>query len=167
MGNPTDRQIMWTVLTHSPSQGADAADEVVKQIKEAGGDAFAFQADVANREGVHGLIDAAVQRWGRVDILVNNSALIHDATYLEKEQEEQIDRLFAVNYKGTLWGIQAAAKVLQPGGSIINISSIAPRLVFPVRLQISATIVNIFFFLLFNIGLWSVRWLKGSRGYLD
>ncbi len=76
---------------------------------------------------MHGLIDAAVERWGRVDILVNNSALIHDPTYLEKEQEEQIDRLFAVNYKGTLWGIQAAAKVLQPGGSIINISSIAPR----------------------------------------
>ncbi len=105
---------------------------MVEDIKKAGGDAHAFQGDVANRADVFALVDAAVQRWGHVDILVNNSALSGAPAALENESEEQIDRLFEVNYKGTLWGIQAAAKVIKPGGSIVNISSVAPRVALPV-----------------------------------
>ncbi len=98
---------------------------MVEEIQKAGGEAQAFQADVAIREQVHGLVDAVIQKWGHVDIFVNNSALSGVAAPVELETEEQADRLFAVNYKGALWGVQAAAKVLPPGGSIVNISSVA------------------------------------------
>ncbi len=112
-------------------QGADAANEVVNDIKKAGGDAHAFQADVSKRDDVYRLVDEAVKKWGRVDVFVNNSAVFGVAP-LEAETEEQVDFNFAVNYKGTLWGIQAASKVLQPGGSIINISSVVARVIYPV-----------------------------------
>ncbi len=133
---------MWRQEPHSPTlpsdipnflndQGADAANEVVNDIKKAGGDAQAFQADVSKRDDVYRLVDEAVKKWGRVDVFVNNSA-IFGASPLEDATEEHIDSDFAINYKGTLWGIQAASKVLQPGGSIINMSSVLARITFPV-----------------------------------
>ncbi len=118
-------------LTFLMVQGADAANEVVNDIKKAGGDAHAFQADVSKRDDVYRLVDEAVQKWGRVDVFVNNSG-VFGASPLEHETEEHIDSNFAINYKGTLWGIQAASKVLQPGGSIINLSSVLARITFPV-----------------------------------
>ncbi len=106
----------------------------MQDIKRAGGDAHAFQADISKRDQVHGLVDAVISKWGQLNVFVNNAAtFFEDEAMLEDEREDQIDQLFAVNYKGTLWGIQAAAKVLPSGGSIINISSIAARNPSPVR----------------------------------
>ncbi len=105
---------------------------MVEEIKKAGGKAHAFQADVSSRAEMHGLVDAVVLRWGHVDIFVNNSAISGRAIRVEDETEEQVDQLFSVNYKGTLWGIQAASRVLPPGGSIVNISSVGARWTLPV-----------------------------------
>jgi NAD(P)-dependent dehydrogenase (short-subunit alcohol dehydrogenase family) len=121
-------------LTFFP-QSAEAAKAVVAEIIKSGGEAHAFQADISVRSQVFGLVDEVIKRWGHLDILVNNSAIVLPWKTLEDETEEQVDRLLEVNYKGTLWGIQAAAKVLKSGGSIINISSIAARLGAPVRHQ--------------------------------
>jgi 3-oxoacyl-[acyl-carrier protein] reductase len=104
----------------------------VEVIKKSGGEAHAFQADVGVRSQVIGLVEAVVKRWGQLDILVNNSAIALLGN-LEDETEERVDRLLAINYKGALWGIQAAAKLLKSGGSIINISSGAARVGLPVR----------------------------------
>jgi NAD(P)-dependent dehydrogenase (short-subunit alcohol dehydrogenase family) len=108
-------------------QGADAAKTVVEEIKKAGGEAHAFQADVGVRDQVFALVEAVVQRWGRLDILVNNSA-VGELKPLEEVTEDQLDQLLAVNFKGPLWGIQAAAKHLKSGGSIINVSTGAVRI---------------------------------------
>ncbi len=78
------------------------------------------------------MVDAVIQKWGHVDIFVNNSGISGAVNLLENQIEKQVDRLVSVNYKGTLWGIQAAAKVLTSGGSIINISSITARTAMPV-----------------------------------
>jgi 3-oxoacyl-[acyl-carrier protein] reductase len=112
--------------------GADAAQAVVAHIVDRGGQAHAFQADVAQRAQVFDLVDQVVKRWGRLDVLVNNSGVL-SVGLLADVTEEEVDRLLAVNFKGTLWGIQAASKALTSGGAIINVSSIAPRTAVPVR----------------------------------
>jgi 3-oxoacyl-[acyl-carrier protein] reductase len=111
--------------------GAEAAKAVVDEIERAGGRAHAFQADVAVRAQVFDLVDQVVKRWGRLDVLVNNSGVFTVAP-LADVTEDDVDRLLAVNYKGTLWGIQAASTVLTSGGAIINLSSIGARLAAPV-----------------------------------
>jgi meso-butanediol dehydrogenase/(S,S)-butanediol dehydrogenase/diacetyl reductase len=105
---------------------------VVEEIKKSNGEAHAFQADVSVRSQVFGLVDEVIKRWGQLDILINNSGFAVPVT-LEDETEEQVDQVLAVNYKGTLWGIQAASKVLKSGGSIVNISSTLARLGIPVQ----------------------------------
>ncbi len=113
-------------------KGADAAQAVVDQIVDGGGQAHAFQADVAQRAQVFDLVDQVVKRWGRLDVLVNNSGVV-SVGLLADVTEEEVDRVLAVNFKGTLWGIQAASKVLTSGGAIINLSSIASRTAVAVR----------------------------------
>jgi NAD(P)-dependent dehydrogenase (short-subunit alcohol dehydrogenase family) len=113
-------------------QDTEAAAAVVTDIQQAGGEAFAFQADVGVRSDVLALVDATVKRWGQLDILVNNAAIAGQVSMIDDESTDNLDRVMAVNYKGTLWGIQAASKVLKPGGSIVNISSIASTHCWPV-----------------------------------
>jgi 3-oxoacyl-[acyl-carrier protein] reductase len=112
-------------------QDGEAAKAVVEHIEKAGGEAFVFRADVAVQAEVEALVAAAVDKWGHLDVFVNNSAVSGSPAPIERETEAQVDLITAVNFKGTLWGIQAAAKVLQSGGSIINVSSRAATLSFP------------------------------------
>jgi 3-oxoacyl-[acyl-carrier protein] reductase len=114
-------------------QGAETAKAVVESIEKAGGKAFAFQGDVAVRAQVFDLVDQVVKKWGRLDIFVNNAGIVNTHGPLGDVGEEQVERQLAVNLKGTLWGIQAAAEVIQSGGSIINLSSIVARMCWPVR----------------------------------
>jgi 3-oxoacyl-[acyl-carrier protein] reductase len=114
------------------ANGAQAAQAVVDEIQRAGGQAHAFQADVSVRAQVFDLVDQVVKRWGRLDVFVNNSGIVSLAP-LADVAEDEVDRLLGVNYKGTLWGIQAASKVLQSGGAIVNVSSVTSRLALPVR----------------------------------
>jgi NAD(P)-dependent dehydrogenase (short-subunit alcohol dehydrogenase family) len=114
------------------ANGAEAAKAVVAEIERAGGQAHAFQADVSVRAQVFNLVDQVVKRWGRLDVFVNNSGIFSMAP-LADVAEDEVDRLLGVNYKGTLWGIQAASKVLPNGGAIINVSSVTSRLALPVR----------------------------------
>jgi 3-oxoacyl-[acyl-carrier protein] reductase len=102
---------------------------VVKEIKAAGGEAHAFQAD---EEQIFRLVEEVVRHWGHLDILVNNAATPGVASAVEDVTEDVLENVLATNFKGPLWGIQAASKVLKSGGSIINITSIASR-GWPVR----------------------------------
>lgn len=117
---------------HLLTQSSDAAATVVKEIKAAGGEAHAFQADVASKEQIFRLVEEVVRHWGRLDILVNNAATPGVASAVEDVTEDVLENVLATNFKGPLWGIQAASKVLKSGGSIINITSIASR-GWPVR----------------------------------
>jgi 3-oxoacyl-[acyl-carrier protein] reductase len=100
-------------------------NDVVKEIKDSGGEALARTVDVTDRSSVNGLIDAAKEQFGRVDIVVNNAGITADAQLLKME-EDQWDRVIDVNLKGVFNVSQAAAKVMkeQEAGVILNASSV-------------------------------------------
>ncbi len=98
------------------------ADAVVDAITAAGGRAIAVQADVTKAEQAQGLVAAAVEAFGRLDVLVNNSG-IYEFAPIEEIAEEHYRRLFDVNVLGVLLTTRAAVGHLGEGASIVNISS--------------------------------------------
>ena len=95
-----------------------------------GGDDFAraISCDVTSAVQVEALVAAAVEQFGRLDVMVNNAGITRDAT-LRKMTEEQFDEVIAVHLKGTWNGTRAAAAVMraQGSGAIINMSSISGK----------------------------------------
>lgn len=104
---------------------AKAAESVVSQIRKDGGEAQAFQADVGKKADVQKMVDFAVQKYGRLDVLVSNAGLVHKAPLLE-QSEEVIDRIFHTNVKGNIFCTQVAAAQMmkQRKGKIILCASI-------------------------------------------
>jgi NAD(P)-dependent dehydrogenase (short-subunit alcohol dehydrogenase family) len=105
----------------------DRAGETVAAIEREGGIASAFPADVTQKVGCEAMVAAAVERYGRLDILQNNVGVSAPRHAIQQVTEEDFDRLMAVNVKSMLLSIQAAIPAMDTagGGSIINISSIA------------------------------------------
>ena len=98
------------------------ADAVVEAITRAGGKAIAVHGDVSKEAEAKGLVDAALENFGHLDILVNNSG-VYEFSPIETSTEEQYRRMFDVNVLGTLLTTKAAVPHLGEGASIINISS--------------------------------------------
>lgn len=114
------------------------ADAVVRSIREGGGKAVAVGGDVSKAAEAQGLIDAAIQNFGRLDILVNNSG-VYEFAPIESVTEEQFHKIFDINVLGVLLTTQAAAKHLGAGSSIVNIGSGASRVTPPNTAVYSAT----------------------------
>jgi 3-oxoacyl-[acyl-carrier protein] reductase len=109
-----------SVVVNYAGKAADA-DKVVYEIKTAGGQAIAVQADVANSKQVTALFDAAEKNYGGVDVLVNNAGRAIRKN-LPEFSDEDFNAVMATNLNGTFFGIREAAKRLRDGGRIINIS---------------------------------------------
>jgi 3-oxoacyl-[acyl-carrier protein] reductase len=114
------------------------ADAVVKSITESGGKAVAVRGDVSKAAEAQGLIDAAIQNYGRLDILVNNSG-VYEFAPIEAITEAHYHKQFNVNVLGLLLTTQAAVKHLPEGGSIINIGSVVSSLTPPQTAVYTAT----------------------------
>ena len=109
---------------------SDKAQEVVAQIEAKGRSVIALQADVSKTADIQRLFERTLDKFGKVDILVNNPGtifykLITDVT------EEDFDKIFAINVKGTYFACQQAAKRMADGGRIINFSSSTTALLLP------------------------------------
>lgn len=105
--------------------GADtsAAQKVVDEIKALGGDAVANTDSVTDPAGCARMVEAAVARWGRLDVVVNNAGILRDKTFL-KLTEDEWDLVIAVHLRGTMNVCRAAIPVMQKqGGAIINTTS--------------------------------------------
>jgi NAD(P)-dependent dehydrogenase (short-subunit alcohol dehydrogenase family) len=97
--------------------------ETRKLVEDAGRRAIAVRTDVADPASCQGLVDAAMAEFGRVDVLVNNAG-IGTAVPATRESPEQFRSVIDVNLNGCYWMAQACARVMQPGSSIVNISSV-------------------------------------------
>jgi len=96
--------------------------------REFGAAAIAVRCDVTRADEVDALVAAAVERFGGLDVMVNNAGITRDAT-MRKMTEEQFDEVIAVHLKGTWNGTRLAAGIMREngGGAIINISSISGK----------------------------------------
>lgn len=106
------------------------ADAVVEAITLAGGKAVAIQGDVSKEAEAKGIVDAALNEFGRLDILVNNSG-VYEFAAIEASTEEQYRKMFDVNVLGTLLTTKAAVPHLGEGASVINISSAVTSVTVP------------------------------------
>jgi NAD(P)-dependent dehydrogenase (short-subunit alcohol dehydrogenase family) len=102
---------------------ADRLAGTARLVTDAGQRAVAVATDVANPADCQALVDAAMDTFGRVDVLVNNAG-VGTAVPATKETPEQFEQVIDINLNGCYWMAQACAKVMQPGSSIVNISSV-------------------------------------------
>jgi 3-oxoacyl-[acyl-carrier protein] reductase len=106
------------------------ADAVVASIAKSGGKAVAVKSDVSKPAEAHFPIDVAVEKFGRLDVLVNNAG-VYQFTPIEAVDEEHFHKIFNTNVLGLLLTTKAAVKHLGEGGSIINIGSAVTRITPP------------------------------------
>jgi len=102
---------------------ADRLAETAALVETAGRRALAVATDVADPDSCTALVEAAMAEFGRVDVLVNNAG-IGTAVPATRETPEQFRSVIDVNLNGCYWMAQACGRVMQPGSSIINISSV-------------------------------------------
>jgi 3-oxoacyl-[acyl-carrier protein] reductase len=105
---------------------ADRLQRAVKDLEALGGPVIGVVADAARREDAERLVEAARERFGRVDVLVNNAGITRDGLLLRMKDEDW-DRVMEVNLRGAFLMTRAASKtfVRQKSGRVINITSTA------------------------------------------
>jgi NAD(P)-dependent dehydrogenase (short-subunit alcohol dehydrogenase family) len=103
-----------------------AGNGIVQKINGTGGDAFFVEADVSQAADAERMITAAVQKYGRLDVLFNNAGIAEPMGTVEEISEESWDRIINVNLKGVFLGSKYAIPVMakQGGGVIINMASV-------------------------------------------
>ena len=118
----------------------DRIDALAAELTASGHAALAVQTDVTERAQVQRLVDAAIARFGRIDVMINNAGLMPHSP-LERLKVDDWDRMIDVNLKGVLYGIAAALPPMQAqkSGHIINVSSVAGHKVRPGGAVYSAT----------------------------
>ena len=118
----------------------DRIDALARELTANGQPALAVQTDVTDRVQVQRLVDAAIARFGRIDVMINNAGLMPHSP-LERLKIDDWDRMIDVNLKGVLYGIAAALPPMQAqkSGHIINVSSVAGHKVRPGGAVYSAT----------------------------
>ena len=113
---------------------------IVDELTRGGGKALALETDVTRYEQVKRLVDAAVETYGRIDVMINNAGIMPHSP-LERLKIDDWNRAIDVNIKGVLYGIAAALPYMQKqkSGHIINVSSVAGHRVRPTSAVYSAT----------------------------
>lgn len=108
---------------------ADISKEKVEQtaedIRQQGGEAAAFHVDVTKRSSIQAMVEAIIETYGRIDVLVNNAGVEYIEPFVDVS-EEHYDFITGVNLKGVFFVAQEVAKVMKAngGGKIINIGSL-------------------------------------------
>jgi NADP-dependent 3-hydroxy acid dehydrogenase YdfG len=134
---------------HLSAQGAivvlgarrvDRIQSLAQELIDKGGKALAMATDVTRHDDVKALVDAAVQTFGRIDVMLNNAGLMPHSP-LERLKIDDWNQTIDVNIKGVLYGIAAALPHMkqQKSGQIINVASVAARIVRPGSAVYAAT----------------------------
>lgn len=120
----------------------EALDDTVAELEALGAEAIGVRCDVTDPADVQRLVRAAVERFGRIDVFVNNAGIAVGSVPLVDVEERQLDAMLAVNLKGAYLGTQAAARQMIAqggGGRIINTSSQVGKTGWPLLSVYSAT----------------------------
>ncbi len=119
---------------------ANRIQSLADELNRSGGKALAITTDVTQCDQVKRLVDAAVQTYGRIDVMINNAGLMPHSP-LERLKIDDWNRTIDVNIKGVLYGIAAALPHMkqQKAGHIINVSSVAGHKVTPAGAVYAAT----------------------------
>ena len=115
-------------------------EQLVADIRAAGGQAIARRLDVTDAADVQAFADAAMAEYGRIDVLLNNAGVM-PLSMLEALKLDEWNRMIDVNIRGVLHGIAAALPVMQKqrAGQIINVASIGAYRVSPTAAVYCAT----------------------------
>ena len=121
------------------ASSSDAAQQVVTAITDAGGSAIALQADVSKLEQVDALFNETLEKFGRVDVLVNNAGITRD-TLLVRMKPEDWQAVIDLNLTGVFLCTRAVSKLMlkQRSGRIINIASVSGQMGNPGQANYSA-----------------------------
>ncbi len=109
---------------------AASAENLARTIEAKGGRALTARADVADPQAVKRMFDATEAAFGGIDVLINNAGILKTAALAETSDDE-FDRHFAINTKGTFNTLREAAKRMRNGGRIVNFSSTTLALNLP------------------------------------
>ena len=104
----------------------ERTEELIEEVGELGGQSIGVQADISKLEDLQRLIDTAVQKFGKIDVMVNNAGIETRTSILDTSPED-FDKVMNVNLRGVFFSTQYAAKQMisqGSGGRIINISSV-------------------------------------------
>jgi NAD(P)-dependent dehydrogenase (short-subunit alcohol dehydrogenase family) len=118
------------------SRKIEGLDAVAKEITEAGGEAFAHAAHMGHEDAVQGLVEAAVTRFGKVDVLVNNAATNPYFGPMMNIDWGAWEKTFDVNVKGYFMATRAVVRHLQgrkSPGSVVNVASVAGFMAMPLQ----------------------------------
>ncbi len=116
-------QCVMNYIADSVGQNKTDAEAVAKELK----DPLVIECDVTNPEQVESMMKAIGEKFGGLDILINNSGIIRDRT-IKKMTLEEFESVVRVNLAGTFNVTQKAANVLRTGGRVINLSSVSGQM---------------------------------------
>ena len=107
------------------ASSAESAEAVVKEIVDAGGEAIAVGANVGDIDAVTQMFATVMDKWGRIDVLVNNAGITRDTLMLRMKPQDW-QAVIDLNLSGVFWCIKSATKIMmkQRSGRIINITSV-------------------------------------------
>ena len=110
----------------------DRLEKLVKEIEENNGEILSQKFDVTKKSDCDDLVNTAIKKWGKVDVLVNNAGLM-PLSFVKNLKVDEWDQMIDVNIKGVLYCTAAVLPHMREAksGHIINISSVAGRIVFP------------------------------------
>jgi 3-oxoacyl-[acyl-carrier protein] reductase len=112
----------WVAIGYRASQ--EQAERLANDLVQSGHKAVTFRLDTGSGSQLRSALSDIVGKWGRLDILINNAAILQVAR-IEEISEDLLDEMLTVNVKGVFIAIQEALKYLKPGGRVINIGSIS------------------------------------------
>lgn len=105
------------------SRREESIEPVAEEVRDRGAEALALAADVSDGDDVRRLVDAAVERFGRIDVLVNNAGVLGPRVPIEEFPEDEWRRVIDANLTGPYLVTKAAIPHMPEGGSIINVVS--------------------------------------------
>ncbi len=122
------------------ARSADKLAATVDAIRQAGGEAEAYSGSVTDRQSVENVVDAVVEKWGKLDVLVNNAGVTRD-TLLPRMSDDEWDDVINTNLRGAFLFTRAASRYMmrQRSGRIINMASVSGLVGNPGQTNYSAS----------------------------